>query len=174
MAVGTMDTLIGSVGDDRYVFNNEAVGGGALGFDTVNEATGQGTDMLDFFSHMNRAVKVDLGTTAQQSSMNSCILKFSDAAGIENVEGTYYNDVLRGNSLNNYFYGSDGNDTLYGMAGHDTLDGCFTTTHCTAATATTPCTAATATTDCTATAGHVLFGQNGDDGLYGGTGSDVL
>ena len=35
-AVGTT-TRFGGAGDDRYDFNNKAVGGGSLGFDTVNE-----------------------------------------------------------------------------------------------------------------------------------------
>ncbi len=117
------DILYGGMGNDRYVFNNQSVGGASLGVDKVMESNGAGTDTFDFFSHMNRAVSVDLGTTMPQVVNDRLTLILSNEAAIENVQGTYYDDVIRGNSLDNYIYGSDGNDTLYGLAGKDTLDG---------------------------------------------------
>lgn len=142
------DVLAGGAGDDRYDFNNLAAGGGSLGFDTVNEAVNAGTDTLYFFGQMNRAVNVNLGTTSPWAVNEFLTLKLSGTAVIENVEGTYYNDVIRGNALDNYFYASDGNDTLYGMAGNDTLDGSFHD--------------------------DTLYGGPGLDTLYGGDGNDTF
>lgn len=142
------DVLQGGAGDDRYDFNNKTAGGGALGTDTVTEAVNAGTDTFYFFGHMNRAVNVDLASTAQQVVNEFLTLKLSSGASIENVQGTYYNDVIRGNALANYIYGSDGNDRLYGMAGNDTLDGSFHD-------------------DC-------LCGGDGTDTLKGGEGNDTF
>jgi hypothetical protein len=151
------DTLNGGYGNDRYAFDNKVVGGGSLGTDTINEAANNGTDRLDFFSHMNRAVNVNLGTTATQNVNQFLNLKLANASAIENVSGTYYDDVIRGNALNNYIYGSDGNDTLYGMAGNDTLDGGWYND-------------ALYGGD-----GHdTLYGGGGNDGLFGGMGVDTL
>jgi Ca2+-binding RTX toxin-like protein len=43
--------------------------------------------------------------------------------GIENAEGSDFDDILIGNAGNNYLYGEDGHDTLIGGAGEDTLEG---------------------------------------------------
>ena len=43
-------------------------------------------------------------------------------AVIENANGGFGNDTLRGNSVNNTLNGGDGNDWLYGADGNDTFD----------------------------------------------------
>ena len=44
-------------------------------------------------------------------------------AGIENAEGSAYNDVLGGDSEANHLAGGDGNDGLWGSSGDDVLEG---------------------------------------------------
>ena len=142
------DALHGGPDDDTYVFNNTSYGGGSIGVDTVTELANAGTDKLYFAGYMNRAVRVDLASTATQSVNSFLRLRLSSGATIENVHGTFYDDVIRGNSLDNYLYGSDGDDTLYGMAGNDTLDGSYHDDR--------------------------LYGGEGVDTLYGGNGTDTL
>jgi hypothetical protein len=147
------DALYGGAGDDTYDFGNTYLGGGSLGYDTIYESSNSGTDALNFYygnmnGWMNRGVNLNLGTTASQVVNEFLTLKLSDAAGVENVFGTPYKDVIRGNALANYICGGDGNDTLYGMAGNDTLDGgCHD---------------------------DVLYAGTGKDVLRGGDGDDVL
>jgi Ca2+-binding RTX toxin-like protein len=146
------DNLYGGPGNDVYEFGNSLLGGASLGLDTIYESANEGDDLIVFAAAgggaMNRAVNVSLGTT-QQQVVNECLtLKLSNAAGIENVWGTDYNDVIRGNALNNSISGGGGHDTLYGMAGHDTLGGDF--------------------------GDDVLYGGEGNDALHGGEGADTL
>ena len=58
------DILRGGKGDDLYDFNNTTYGGGSLGTDRVDESTDAGTDKLYFAGNMNRAINVDLASTA--------------------------------------------------------------------------------------------------------------
>jgi Ca2+-binding RTX toxin-like protein len=67
---------------------------------------------------------------------------------IENLWGSSYNDILRGNSEANTLKGDDGNDVLYGEAGRDLIG---------------------------AGGGNdTLFGGQDDDILYGDAGSDYV
>ncbi len=44
-------------------------------------------------------------------------------AGIENIDGSAFNDTLTGNLLDNQIYGEEGNDTISGRRGDDILVG---------------------------------------------------
>jgi hypothetical protein len=150
------DKLYGGAGDDFYDFGNSYLGGGSLGFDRIYESstdpsTARSADWLRFGGIegcMSRAVDVNLGIIVKQRVNDFLTLQLSDAAGIENVEGTGYDDVIRGNARDNCLYGNNGNDRLYGMAGTDKLYGGI--------------------------GNDALFGGPGADKLYGGPGNDSL
>lgn len=93
-----------------------------MGYDGIVESPNQGTDTLDFL-FCDKAIKLDLGTTAVQQANPNLALKLSSAAAIDNVRGTDYDDFIRGNALDNTLYGCGGDDTLYGENGNDVLWG---------------------------------------------------
>ncbi|HMR99947.1 MAG TPA: M10 family metallopeptidase C-terminal domain-containing protein [Anaerolineales bacterium] len=111
------DTLTGGTGNDSYAFDTDS----ALGTDTVTEASGGGTDTLNFTGSTN-AVTVDLATTGNQT-VNSNLTLNMTSAQVENVTGGNGNDTITGNTLNNSLSGGNGNDALAGGAGNDTLTG---------------------------------------------------
>ncbi len=113
------DTLIGGVGNDSYVFDTDS----ALGVDTVTEASGEGTDTLNFATTTTMAVNVDLSTIGSNQVVNPNLTLYLTAEQIENVTGGTGNDVLTGNSLNNIINGGNGNNTITGAGGNDTLTG---------------------------------------------------
>lgn len=43
--------------------------------------------------------------------------------GIDNVDGSRFDDDLRGDSKGNYIFGGSGDDAMYGRGGFDTLFG---------------------------------------------------
>jgi Ca2+-binding RTX toxin-like protein len=112
------DTLVGGQGNDWYVFSGSA----NLGFDSIFEAAGQGTDTLNF-SSLSAGVSVNVAMTATQTLNSSLTLLLSDPAAIDNVLGSMYDDTLIGNVLNNTFSAQAGNDYLEGGAGDDVLIG---------------------------------------------------
>jgi Ca2+-binding RTX toxin-like protein len=111
------DTLIGGAGNDSYAFDTDS----ALGIDTVTEASGGGTDTLNFNGSSN-VITVNLGTTGNQFINGNLTLNLTSAQ-VENVTGGSNNDTLTGNDLNNTLSGGNGNDILDGGAGTDTLTG---------------------------------------------------
>ena len=111
------DTLIGGAGTDSFAFDTDS----ALGTDTLTEASGGGTDTLNFTGSSN-AVTVNLATVGNQT-VNSNLTINLTAAEVENVTGGTGNDVLTGNSLNNTINGGNGNNTMTGAGGNDTLTG---------------------------------------------------
>jgi Ca2+-binding RTX toxin-like protein len=66
----------------------------------------------------------------------------------ENVIGTPYGDLIKGNASANTIWGGAGDDTIYGGAGNDTLYG--------------------------EDGNDWLYGGAGNDSLYGGPGNNVL
>jgi len=123
------DSLEGGIGDDTFVF----AGSSNLGTDTVNEASGAGTDMLDFGSLGQKIDELKLAQTGSTQTVASGLLSlYLVNETIENVTGTAFADKITGNSLSNVIYGgagddslyggSGGNDSLYGEAGNDYLD----------------------------------------------------
>ena len=97
----------GGSGDDTYLIWTSGTG-----TRLVAEAPGNGMDTLDFHESAV-GVSVNLRkTTAQPIGSTSLLL--SDSAGIENVIGTGYDDMLIGNGLGNSLSGGAGNDVIYG------------------------------------------------------------
>jgi Ca2+-binding RTX toxin-like protein len=138
------DTLIGAAGNDDYLF-----GSGAIGADVLIETTG--VDRLDFLTR-NTPVEVSLATsTAQKIELGgkgASTITLGSATAFEELFGTSFNDVLRGNSLANKIDGRAGDDTLWGRDGGDTLIG--------------------------GAGVDKVYGEEGNDWLLGGMGNDIL
>ena len=116
------DTLNGGSGDDTLYGNagNDTIDGGA---------NGAKDDTVDYFDAA-AGVTVDLsgGATGSGQAYSTAA---NDAAnigvdiltGIENIEGSGYDDILIGDAGANFIDGDFGNDTITGGAGNDTLEG---------------------------------------------------
>lgn len=161
---GGTDTIYGLGGDDR-LFASEGgselapvvIEGGA-GSDIINfrigtaiiDGAGMGAatdDSRDRFSFADsgQGGTIDLRETgAQQVSLDTVITM----SGIEDLVGSYSNDVFTGTSGKNWMAGLDGNDRMVGLGGKDKLFG---------------------------DAGNdKLYGGGGHDTLSGGSGRDRL
>lgn len=119
---GGNDTLIGGPTLDRYAFS-----GGNLGADTVVDTPGQNNTLL--FGGLAAAgipdfagpVTVDLASPAAQA-VHPAHLTLT-LAGVDNVVGTEWGDVLRGNDDGNVLHGRGGADLIVGGGGGDQLAG---------------------------------------------------
>lgn len=136
------DTLNGGAGNDRLV--------GGLGADAIDG--GSGTDLADYF-YLSLGRTTDVNPTGVTVDLSANANNAGTAAGdtlinVENVQGTYSADDLRGDAAVNVFWGNAGNDTLRGAGGNDTLYG--------------------------EVGADTLFGDAGVDTLYGGTEDDTL
>jgi len=136
------DTLNGNSGDDTL--------DGGDGNDTLDG--GDGTDTARY-SSIGAAVTVALVAGAQNTGAAGIDTLFS----IENLTGTSFDDVLRGNATANRLVGGNGNDTLAGASGNDTLSG----------------DSGNDTLD-GGSGNDTLDGSSGDDALTGGDGNDTL
>ncbi len=101
------DLLVGGAGDDDF--------SGGSGINTI--IGGLGIDAVDFTS-ATQGVTTDLNLTTKQNNGQG---GFDILSGIEQIYGSYYNDLLIGDAQDNKFYGDAGNDTLLGGAGNDWL-----------------------------------------------------
>ena len=109
------DQMTGGQGNDTYLFDAD----NNLGFDTLSESAGGGTDFVDFSSTTAQNVFVNLSTTGAQV-VNAFLTLSLTAAEVENVAGGSGNDSLTGTAGANVLTGGPGNDTLTGGAGNDT------------------------------------------------------
>ena len=98
--------LIGGAGNDSYSFNTNT----ARGSDTVQEASGEGTDTLNF-TGSTAAVVVDLGVAGAAQVVNANLTLTLASAEVENATGGSGNDTLTGNAANNVLTGGSGTDT---------------------------------------------------------------
>ena len=125
------DALAGDDGNDR-VFGGEgadSVAGGD-GDDVLSGGNGSdeiyggpGTDVVDY-SDADTKVTVDLGSTDLCGGTNACGGAGTDTIfGIENINGSAFDDTLTGNDLNNVINGGAGNDVINGGFGNDTENG---------------------------------------------------
>ncbi len=126
------DTLIGGEGDDVLI--------GGAGNDVL--MGGDGRDRASY-ADATAAVSLSLYKTVQVTVMGSDIL-----TGIEDLEGSRFNDILIGDANGNRLLGGDGNDSLHGGAGIDMLFG--------------------------GAGNDNLDGGDGNDTLRGGAGVDIL
>ncbi len=100
---------------------------------------GPGTDHLDYSGYLD-AVTVDLNVGAATVTQG--------IAGIEDVDGSVFDDLIFGDSEANRLVGHDGNDTLVGRSGDDEIYG--------------------------GDGDDELQGNSGDDELYGQADDDTL
>ncbi|WP_179222026.1 calcium-binding protein [Inquilinus limosus] len=109
------DKLFGEGGDDNLSGGIEGNGS-----DVLDGGLGADTASFLFFGYPPRVgVQADLSTG---------IASFGDGKddtmiSIENLVGTNFADILKGNAAANVLDGADGRDTLSGGAGADTLNG---------------------------------------------------
>jgi Ca2+-binding RTX toxin-like protein len=157
---GGNDELIGGTGNDTYGFL-----GTQLGSDVVFENASVDVDTL-YFGGLNAAVNVNLATTSAQVVNADLTLRLTSATGIENVDGTRFNDTIRGNSRNNVLKGDLGIDALYGFEGDDDLFGGNDTDYLYGG---------IGSDDLFGEQGHdYLYGELGRDNLDGGADNDLL
>jgi Ca2+-binding RTX toxin-like protein len=109
----------------------------------------KGIDALDF-SQATASVTLNLSKSAGQAQkvFTSSSYTLALKGTVENVIGTDYADLIKGNKAANEIWGRGGNDTLYGGAGNDTLYG--------------------------GDGDDWLYGDAGNDWLYGESGNNVL
>jgi Ca2+-binding RTX toxin-like protein len=130
------DTLEGGEDDDTLL--------GGLGDDILRGGNGTDTASYAFAAGAN-----GLGVTVDIVNRNSNTREADGDSynSIENLRGSDFNDILRGDNLANTINGGFGDDTLVGREGDDVLNGGNTI---------------------------LFFGSSGDDILEGGLGADVL
>lgn len=102
------DELLGQVGDDLLV--------GGLGADILTG--GDGIDTVDYSSNqVSIAIDLETGIASGGEADGDLV------SSVENVRGTRFFDILRGNAQANRLDGGEGDDRLTGGAGGDVLDG---------------------------------------------------
>ncbi|MDF3034671.1 MAG: Hemolysin-type calcium-binding region [Alphaproteobacteria bacterium] len=157
---GSGNDKLNGAGDDDilrgYEGNDILIGG--TGYDSL--VGGTGNDFLDGGDGFDIAIYEDAtsvdGKTGVTVDLN--IIGSSQNVGgglgmdtlnsIEDLGGSSFNDILRGNGDNNFLGGIAGDDTLYGGAGNDQLSG--------------------------GTGNDILEGGSGDDTLSGEEGADTF
>ncbi|MBC7964849.1 MAG: calcium-binding protein, partial [Fuerstia sp.] len=128
------DSLNGGTGNDTYVWNAQDLSY-STGNDVVTEASGGGTDLVDF-SNFTAGVTVDLNGTGVQTVATGLRIQFAASGlyvenatgsntGADTLTGNSVTNVLRGGGGNDLIAGNGGNDLIYGDAGNDTLFGDF-------------------------------------------------
>ena len=140
------DTIFGE-GDDDYL-----VGGSGNGWPSDILNGGSGNDTASYIT----------AKTSVAASLAEKTGWGGDAAGdqfisIENLEGSYFNDLLIGDDGANILSGLSGNDQLYGRLGDDTLDGGEGNNNLDAG-----------------EGNNTIKAGSGNDGIYAGSGNDVI
>lgn len=153
------DTLTGDSLDNIFT--------GGLGDDRLNGGGGGGSDTADY-SVAAGSLFIGLGYTGFQSvggGLGSDLL-----AGIENLRGGAFDDLLKGNAGDNRLEGQDGADRLYGGDGLDTIYGGAGRDYVVGGAGNDLLYGG----DETGAGDTWLSGAAGDDSVYGGTGADRL
>lgn len=115
---GGADVLYGNAGHDvlRGQGGDDFLDGGS-GNDTIDG--GVGVDTISY-AHARDGVMVNLLIAGAQNTIGAGV---DSLLGGEHLEGSRYDDVLRGNNVANELDGGRGNDSLYSGAGSDNLNG---------------------------------------------------
>ncbi|ESQ86669.1 hypothetical protein ABAC460_22845 [Asticcacaulis sp. AC460] len=110
------DTLLGGSGADILE--------GGAGNDLVDGGTG--IDTVSYANAVNGMwIELNQGTTAgfSRDGNLSGAMGTDTLRDLENVIGSNFNDIIKGNAANNLIQGGGGYDSLYASRGIDTLDG---------------------------------------------------
>ena len=174
---GGDDSLLGGAGNDILLggVGNDALTGGT-GADVLNG--GAGTDLVSYINAATEAAPVNSAAIGESSffiqptgptvtvatartisltGVRADLVAGSGAGseaqgdtylGVENLEGSAFSDLLRGDTLDNVLSGLGQDDIIYGGAGNDTLLG--------------------------GAGDDVLYGEEGQDFISGGVGNDRL
>mgnify|MGYP002629681965 CR=1 FL=1 len=126
--LGTNDNLIGNAGNDYLV-------GGDDGGDTA------------WYNQWDILNGIDVNL-ADGKSYNDGYGDIDTLVGIENVEGTKFDDFIVGDANNNFIAGNGGNDIIHGGDGDDGLDG--------------------------RDGDDQVFGENGNDRFHASAGTDLM
>lgn len=130
------DYLYGDDGDDAF--------NGGAGVDYYSGGTG--IDLAYFgWNTQTMGVSIDLSINQVQ---NDGFGNSETITGIENIEGSRFDDYIRGDGAANMFIGHEGNDFLFGGNNNDRLYG--------------------------GVGDDRLYGNGGQDELFGGDGADQL
>jgi Ca2+-binding RTX toxin-like protein len=115
-ALAGHDIICGLSGDDfiQGMSGNDVIAGG---FGTSWVDGGSGIDEINY-RPISQGVTVDLVT--ERAYVGQFIQRLDN---IENVHGSLYDDILRGDDGNNQLHGDSGYDVLRGRFGDDTLTG---------------------------------------------------
>ena len=126
-----IETAIGGNGADKLYGNsagNTLLGGS--GNDLIYVGSGTASDRVDggagidgvSYAYAGSGVNVNLGLTTAQATGGSGT---DTILNIENLYGSAYGDILRGNTVGNQLYGAAGNDLIYVGSGtaSDRVDG---------------------------------------------------
>jgi len=156
------DTLTGDSGTNRLVGGSGADKlSGGTGDDVIEG--GEGADTIDggagndWASYEHAVSRVVVNLTSTVANPNAGDARGDILRGIENLEGSQFNDNLTGNSANNAISGGEGNDAITDNGGNDRLTG--------------------GNGDDTikgGTGNDFLLGDAGNDTLQGGDGTDTL
>lgn len=112
-----LNRLEGRAGNDRLYGNDGSdVLSGGVGQDALNG--GGGTDTADYSS-----ATAGLGADLAHPGANTGQAAGDTYISIENLTGSAFADILRGDAGNNVQRGGSGDDTLDGGRGGDVLDG---------------------------------------------------
>ena len=112
-------TIIGAVGNDRFIFDAGATGS------TIQLISGGGADVIEF-SAFGGAIAIDLSSPAFQTvapGLQIFLSGFDTPGESYTVQGPVAGSTLSGGAGNDTLIGGAGVDTLNGGAGDDTLDG---------------------------------------------------
>ena len=121
---GNWDNLSGKAGNDHlYGLAGDDYLNGGLGNDTLDG--GADSDTADYYDYdynigITTGVTVDLSIVGAQNTVGQGV---DTLIGIENIDGSRFDDTLTGNSGVNILYGDSGNDILNGGAGADEMYG---------------------------------------------------
>jgi Ca2+-binding RTX toxin-like protein len=106
------DTLSGGDGDDVLT--------GGAGADVIDGGAGSAGDTV---SYLDSAAGVTVNLTLAGAQVSGGDASGDVLIGIEDIDGSAFDDVLTGNAGTNMIFGVGGNDTIEGGDGADWLDG---------------------------------------------------
>jgi Ca2+-binding RTX toxin-like protein len=135
--IGGKDRLFGGGGDDTLY--------GGPGAELHNG--GPGRDLLSYIGSPD-SIQVMLGENGRESIGIGSHAEDDRIVKVEDVGGSEFADLLKGNEKGNRLSGWGGNDTISGRGGNDSLGG--------------------------VAGADVLYGGGGDDNIFGGAGKDLM